>query len=293
MNQDKLWEPSRRIELQYARALRNLARTLIKITKGKSPSEIIDTLEEYAKSRAFIGFAEKVAMKMVTGLFRDVGHSWRRAAYKNGKGRELYEALMRELQGRRGAHLDWLIRDNTYRIVTLPENIGKDVATYIERESLKGRRASDIEREIAKMFPQHTKAKAELIARTQVSYTQTNLIRVRAESMGLQWYVWRAVGGGRGDGRTRSSHAAMSGVLVNWNDPPAPEDLFPRFTETGRPYKNTLGHYHAGQAPRCRCYPETIVDLEEIDSFPARVYMNGRIVSMSRKQIEQLIGGLN
>jgi uncharacterized protein with gpF-like domain len=232
-------------------------------------------------------------MKMVTGLFRDVGHSWRRAAAKNGKGRELYLALMKELQQGRGAHLDWLIRDNTYRIVTLPENIGKEVATYIEREALKGRRASDLEKEIAAMFPQHTRARAELIARTQVSYTQTNLIRVRAESMGLNWYVWRAVGGGRGDGRTRHSHAAMSGVLVNWNDPPAPEDLFPRFTESGRPYKNTLGHYHAGQAPNCRCYPETIVDLEEIDSFPARVYMNGRIVTMSRRQIEQLIGDIS
>lgn len=198
---------------------------------------------------------------------------------------------MRELQGRRGAHLDWLIRDNTYRIVTLPEHIGKDVATYIERESLKGRRASDIEKEIAKMFPHHTKAKAELIARTQVSYTQTNLIRVRAESMGLNWYEWHPVGGYGGDGRTRKSHRMMAGVLVNWNDPPAPEDLFPMFTKTGRPYRNTLGHYHAGQAPNCRCVPLPIVDLEEIDSFPARVYMNGRIVTMSRKQIEQLIGG--
>ena len=63
MNQDKLWEPSRRIELQYARALRNLARTLIKITKGKSPSEIIDTLEEYAKSRAFIGIILRLRQK--------------------------------------------------------------------------------------------------------------------------------------------------------------------------------------------------------------------------------------
>ena len=159
MNQDKLWEPSRRIELQYARALRNLARTIISITKGQSPEEIINTLQDYAASKAFQSFAEKVAMKMVTGLFRDVGHSWRRAAAINGKGRELYLALMKELQQGRGAHLDWLIRENTYRIVTLPENIGKDVASYIEREALKGRRASDMEKEIAAMFPEHTKAR--------------------------------------------------------------------------------------------------------------------------------------
>jgi SPP1 gp7 family putative phage head morphogenesis protein len=172
--------------------------------------------------------------------------------------------------------------------VTLPEDIGKDVAAYVEREALKGRRASDIEREIAKMFPEHSKAKAELIARTQVSYAQTNLIRVRAESIGINWYAWRAVGGGKGDGRTRSSHRSMSGVLVNWNDPPAPEDLFPQYTKSGRPYRNTLGHYHAGQAPNCRCYPEVIVDLD-LTTWPARVYRNGKITTMTRRQFEQIM----
>ena len=76
MNQDKLWEPSRRIELQYARALRNLARTLIRMAKGKKPEEIINVLEDYAQSKAFQDFAQKLAMKMVTGLFHDVAHSW-------------------------------------------------------------------------------------------------------------------------------------------------------------------------------------------------------------------------
>lgn len=287
MNQSNLWEPARRIEEQYARALRRLARVLTKIAKGKSPENLLQALQEYAAQEAFQKFAEAVATKMVTGLFRDVGHSWREAAARSGKGRELYQALMKELRGRKGAHLEWLIRDNVYRIVTLPEDIGKDVASYINRETLKGRRAGDIEKEIQRMFPEHTRARAELIARTQVSYTQTNLIRVRAETLGLNWYVWRAVGGAGGDGRTRSSHRAMDGVIINWNDPPAPEDLFPRCTLTGRPYRNTLGHYHAGQAPNCRCYPETIVDMEEV-TWPARVYRNGRITMMSRPQFEAI-----
>lgn len=289
MNQDKLWEPSRRIELQYARALKNLARTLIRIAKGHRPEDMIKILQDYAASKAFKSFAEKVAMKMVTGLFKDVGHSWRRAAAKNGKGKELYQALIKELQQGRGAHLDWLIRDNTYRIVTLPEEIGKDVAGYINRETLKGRRASDLEKEIAAMFPEHTQARAELIARTQVSYTQTNLIRVRAESMGLNWYEWHPVGGYGGDGRTRKSHRMMAGVLVNWNDPPAPEDLFPTIGKNGMPYRNKLGHYHAGQAPNCRCVPLPIVDIDEIESWPARVYYNGSVVRMGRRQFESIL----
>lgn len=290
MNQSDLWQPTRRIEQTFARAMRRLARRLTAIVRAfRDPRQIEAALKRYAQSPDFRKFAEAVARKMITGLFRDMGRTWRQAAAAHGMGRELYQALMRELkQGAKGQQLDTLITDTTYRIVTLPEDIGKDVAAYVEREALKGRRASDIEREIQLMFPAHTKARAELIARTQVSYTQTNLIRVRAESIGLRWYCWRAVGGGKGDGRTRHAHRQMSGVLVSWDDPPAPEDLFPRYTKSGRPYRNTLGHYHAGQAPNCRCYPEVIVDLD-LTTWPARVYRNGRITTMTRRQFEQIM----
>ncbi|MBO6294045.1 MAG: head morphogenesis protein [Selenomonas sp.] len=290
MNQSDLWTPARRIEQAFARALRRLARRLNAIVKGlRDPRQIIAALKRYAQSKEFRQFAEAVAMKMVTGLFRDMGRTWRQAAAAHGMGRELYQALMQELRtGRKGERLDELITDTTYCIKTIPEDIGKEVAAYVEREALKGRRASDIEREIQLMFPQHTKARAELIARTQVSYTQTNLIKVRAEAIGLNWYVWRPVGGNKGDGRTRTSHRQMSGVVVNWNDPPAPEDLFPRYTKSGRPYRNTLGHYHAGQCPNCRCYPEPIVDLD-LTTWPARVYRNGRITTMTRRQFEQVM----
>jgi hypothetical protein len=290
VNQNQLWQPARRIEIAFTRAMRRLARRIAALVKGlRSPERIMQRLRDFAESDEFRELAKAVAKKMVTGLFRDQGHTWRQAAALNGKSRELYLALMKELKRTgRGDQLDQLITDTTYRIVTLPTDIGKDVAAYIEREALKGRRASEIEKEIALMFPQHTKARAELIARTQVSYTQTNLIRTRAESLGLNWYAWRAVGGGKGDGRTRHSHRSMSGVLVNWNDPPAPETLFPRYTKTGRPYRNTLGSYHAGQAPRCRCYPETIVDLDLV-TWPARVYRNGKITTMNRRQFEQIM----
>lgn len=290
MNQSDLWQPARRIEQTFTRALRRVARELVNIAKRHAnPDAIIQAIRQYSRTRAFLKFAEAVAMKMVTGLFHDVGSSWRQAAAANGKGQELYQALMRELrEGGKGESLDRLIREATYRIKTLPEDLGKDVAAYVERETLKGRRASDIAKEISRMFPEHTKARAELIARTQVSYTQTNLIRTRAESLGLKWYVWRAVGGGKGDGRTRNAHRKMSGVLVAWDDPPAPEDLFPTIGKNGRPYRSTLGHYHAGQAPNCRCYPETVIDLDLV-TWPARVYRSGRITTLTRKQFEQIM----
>ena len=289
MNESNLWQPTRRIEQAFVRAMRRLARRITQLIRGiPSTQRIIEVLREFAQSKEFRTYAETVALKMITGLFRDVGRSWRQAAAANGRGRELYQALMRELRTTgRGEVLDELITDTTYRIKTLPEDLGKEVARYVEREALKGRRASDIQQEIQRMFPEHSKAKAELIARTQVSYTQTNLIRTRAKSLGIRWYVWRAVGGGKGDGRTRHSHKSMSGVLVSWDDPPAPEDLFPNYTKSGRPYKNTLGHYHAGQAPNCRCYPEPIVDADLV-TWPSRLYRNGRIVTVTQKQFEQI-----
>ncbi|WP_432642909.1 phage minor head protein [Acidaminococcus sp.] len=278
--------PKYRIEAAFRRQLLVLARKIIReVGTTEDAYEIQQILESISQSKEYEKLCRSAAMKMVTGLFSDQGHTWRQAAAANSKGRIIYQALRKELQGPAGERLRELIDDTTYRIVTLPHDIGHEVAGYTARESLKGRRASDIAEEIKKMFPDKTRARAELIARTQVSITSTNLTRQRAERYGVSWYVWRAVG----DARTRHSHEKMEGVLVNWDDPPAPEDLFPVLNADGSRRKNTLGHYHAGCCPNCRCYPEPIVDLDEI-TFPARIYMNGRITRIGRKAFTALSG---
>ena len=236
------------------------------------------------RTKEYQKLCQSAAMKMVTGLFSDQGHTWRQAAAANGKGRIIYEALRKELQGPAGQRMRELIDDATYRIVTLPSDIGHDVADYVARESLKGRRASDIAEEIQKMFPEKTTARAELIARTQTSMTSTSLTWERSERLGAHWYIWRAVG----DARTRHSHEKMEGVLVNWNDPPAPEDLFPILNADGKPRRNTLGHYHAGCCPNCRCYPEPVIDLDQV-TFPARIYMGNRIQTIRKKDFERMM----
>ena len=285
MNQP-LWMPKRRIEVAFRRALLDMVKGIVsRVGESSDPQLIVATLEHIAKTPDFIRLSEAIALKMVTGLFDDTGRTWREAARNNGRGREIYQALQKELLGARGARIRALVKENAALIKTLPKNIADDVTAYVARETMKGRRASDIADEIRMMFPKDTKARAQLIARTQVSMTQTNLVRARAEDLGLDWSVWRACGGNQGDGRTRSSHRHMSGVLVRWSDPPAPEDLFPLRRVDGTPYKNTLGHYHAGQCPNCRCYPEPVVDLDLL-KFPMRVYRNGHIERMPRKRLE-------
>ena len=285
MNQP-IWMPKRRIEIAFRKALLDIANGIVmRSGETSDPHRIISTLERITHTSDFIRLSEAIALKMVTGLFDDTGRTWREAARNSGKGREIYQALQKELLGGRGARIRELVQENADLISTLPKNIADDVAAYVDREAMKGRRASDIADEIRRMIPEKTKARAELIARTQVSMTQTNLVQARAEDLGLDWYVWRACGGNNGDGRTRSSHRHMSGVLIRWSDPPAPEDLFPLRRVDGSPYNNTLGHYHAGCCPNCRCYPEPVVDLDLL-KFPIRVYQNGHVERMSRKQFE-------
>ena len=177
MNQP-LWMPKRRIEVAFRRALLDMAKGIVsRVGETSDPQLIVATLEHIARTPDFIRLSEAIAMKMVTGLFDDTARTWREAARNNGRGREIYQALKKELQGARGARIRALVQQNADLISTLPKNIAADVASYVDREAMKGRRASDIADEIVRMFPDDTTARAQLIARTQVSMTQTNIVR--------------------------------------------------------------------------------------------------------------------
>ena len=285
----ELWEPKRRIELAFKRNLRRIAQEIIQHVDVTADIDAVQrTLMSLSYTPEFTRFAESVAVKMVTGLFDDQGRTWRQAAKANTKSRMLYQAMQQELQGPTGRLLMAQIQRNAGIIKTLPLNISLDVTAYIQRETTKGRRASAIAEEILEKFPAHTRVRAELIARTEVSKTQTALTESRSRLYGVNWYVWRAVGGRGGDGRTRKSHRSMSGVLVHWDDPPAPEDLFPVIGKNGRRYRNTLGHYHAGCCPNCRCYAEPVIVLD-VFTWPMRIYRNGNIRRIKRNEFENIM----
>ena len=267
-----------------------IAREIIKRCKRITDiPKLLRELHKIADSKKFQKMADSAAMKFVTQLFSDQGKTWREAARANSKGKELYDALQEELKGDTGKLLFEEIRQNANLIRTLPNDIAQDVTRKVAEETLKGRRASDIEKDIQKLFPAQTKARAKLIARTETSKVHCNLIEQRCYRLGIPCYMWHDVGGEAGDGRTRYSHRKMHGVIVFWNNAPAPEDLFPIYTKTGRRYKNTLGHYHAGCAPNCRCYPDVIMEMDDIE-WPARVYANGSIVKMTKQQFIQQYG---
>jgi len=103
----------------------------------------------------------------------------------------------------------------------------------------------------------------------------TALTQARSEELELPAYVWMT----SHDSRVRDSHRNMDGVIVLWRDPPSPEALIGE--------RSTLGHYHVGDCPNCRCTPIVILTLDDVQ-FPARVYSYGRIKYMMMDEFSRL-----
>ena len=241
----------------------------------KDTGEVLRVIRNITNDKEFNDYADKAAMKMVTNLFRDGGRTWRDAAKQNSKGKLIYEALKKEIHSPIiNGSMTYQISRNADLIKTIPNVISGKITTHIAEESLKGRRAIDIFKDIRAMVPHLTDVEAKRIARTEVSKTSTALTQARSENLGLNWYIWRTCE----DTRVRKSHDHMEGVLVCWDNPPSPEKLIG---------KKHIGYYHAGNIYNCRCYPEPVVTLELI-SWPCKVYWNGKIQGMSRKQFENI-----
>ncbi|RXI46079.1 phage head morphogenesis protein [Clostridium tetani] len=271
-----LWKPKKRIEVMYKRRLKQLANKMKnRLKELTTTAEIINELKKFTNSPEFKRYADREAMKMVTNLFSDAGQTWREAARANSKGKGIYEALKKELNGSIGGAINDQIQRNANLIKSMPLNISKEITEHVAKETFKGRRAEYIAEDLQKKIPYMFESKAKLIARTEVSKTSTALTRARAENIGLNWYRWRT----SEDQRVRSSHSHMEGVLINWNNPPSPEKL------TGERF---VGYYHAGNIYNCRCYPEVVVTLDLI-KWPCKVYHNGSIKRMTRGQFEGII----
>lgn len=270
-----LWEPKRRIELSYMKALKKLFKNLEKQIKGiTNPFKIISTLKKIARSKEFNDYAEASSLKMATHVFSDVGRTWKEAAKVNGRGKEIHEAIKNELDTQVGTTFREIISNNSRLIKTVPEDMCEYVSSYVAKESMKGKRASEIAEELQEKFPEMNKHRATLIARTETSKASTALTEARSKDVGLNWYVWRS----SRDARVRSSHSHLDGVLINWDKPPSPEAL-----KGQKPY----GTYQAGGTFNCRCYAEVVVKVSFL-KFPMKVHYNNKIVTMTKKQFEAI-----
>lgn len=276
-----LWEPRRRIELAYQRALeRLLKQALFTCRDCSSYAAFKRAMDAWSKTAEFKEFSEALAGKMITGLFADVGRNWREAARYNSKTREMYMRLMKSMAGERGRRVQDMVRENAALIQTLPLSTAEQVSDYAAEQAAKGRRPEDIEAEILKLFPNRTRARSKLIARTEMAKYHTAMIQADCQDLGHNWYFWRCVR----DERSRSAHKRMNGILCCWDDPPNPEALFPG-------YQKPYGRYPPGGTFNCRCTPEPLIVPEQIPAT-VKVHRGGQITRMNKSAIIEMVGGL-
>ena len=272
------WRRLRSVEYEFRNSLLKICKLFnkIAISTQQDQQAYINAMNNFQNSDEYNRFIGSAVKRMVTGLYQSNSNTWREAARKATKGKMLYGALMEELRKGDSRIMQDQIVENINLIKTLPNDVATKVVKDITEATLKGKRASEIEKIIRVQTDKHSRASARLIARTEVSKTTTALTKQRSEQLDLHWYVWRTALDGD---RVRKSHRNMEDVLVNWNNPPSPEALVG---------EKDVGNYHAGNIWNCRCYPEPLLDVEDV-KWPHKVYYNGSIQKMSKNQFEQLM----
>lgn len=272
------WKTTRIIQDSFLDTLGKLNElfNFIATSSGNDRDKYNEQMRNFQNSEPFNSFVYSAVRRMVTPLAIQNMKTWRKAAKKSTKNPYLYKLLMREINNGLKNDINIQIEENANLIKTLPTDVAKKVTKDIEEMALKGMRASEIAKVIREQTDKHSRASAKLIARTEVSKTTTALTKARCDNLDLHWYVWRTAEDGD---RVRKSHRIMEGVLVNWNEPPSPEAL------AG---EKSVGNYHAGNIWNCRCYPEPLIDIDDI-SWPHKVYTNGKIQMMGKMQFEQMM----
>ena len=279
MNYSK-WKTIMPIEQSFENAifkLNSLFQSLANSSNGNT-QEYQRKMDEFQNTEEFDKYINSAVKRMVTPITVLNMRTWRLAAKKATRGNKLYNMLMAEINAGIKSDIENQVHENSLLIKTLPHDVAAKVCSEIEKSAFEGKRATTIAQEIRTYTDNYTKASAKLIARTEVSKATTALTKARCDNLDLKWYVWRTSLDGD---RVRESHRIMEGVLIRWDNPPSPELLND---------EQSVGNYHAGNIWNCRCYPEPLLDVNDV-KWPHKVHLNGQIRSMTKTEFIKLNGG--
>jgi len=265
----------RRIEEEYRRALNALMQSWLKIVPRGTDLDAIFAFLNNGGGERVMQASDRLARSMVTQTAVQNANSWREAARKSSQGKRIFDLLRTEMQGPVGLVMRGLVAHHAKLIRSIPQDLAQDVASQIATRQMRGERAEVIAKDIRQRFPEITRSRIAMLARTEVASAATSISEARAKNLNLPVYEWLS----SEDSRVRRSHRKMDHVLVLWSDPPAPEALVGE--------KSRLGHYHAGRAPNCRCDANVIVDLDQVE-WPARLYYRGSIQRVTRAKFLKL-----
>lgn len=201
--------------------------------------------------------------------------TWREAAKGGSINPEYLDLLNNNLIGNLGMAIEKKTLENAHYIKTLPLNVAEQVTGFVKTHAYESVRASETAKLLKFKVAEYSKARADLISRTESSKAMTALTEARAKDVGINWYQWRTADDGN---RVRNSHRHMEGVLVRWDDPPSPETLIG---------ERNVGKYNAGNIYNCRCYPSPLVTLNRV-RWPAKVYYQGSVQTMTKEQFEKI-----
>lgn len=261
----------RKAERKYQRlinALLKKAQTKLAAMEDPTPAQITRILTQLAAEPQFSRMAEEAARQTATMLAVGMKRTWREAARASSQGRQIYQALMKETTGTAlGQSISAIVAQNAALIKTVPQTMAGKLSELARKRQFEGVRPEDITKEVLQQAQHLREFEAKRIARTESAKAATALVQSRAESLGLDFYIWRT----SKDARVRGSHEIMNGVICRWSDPPNPEAL------AG---ERSYGHYHPGGIFNCRCIALPVIALPDIE-FPARVYVSGHIETIS------------
>jgi len=223
-------------EQRYGRELKKIAKVTASIVMSHTDEWKYDVaanalLSAYSKSIA--PWASRTAMRMIKEVLVSNNRGWSAASKSIG------QQFKTEMTGKVGITARQLHDAQVELIQSIPIEAGERAQRLSMEAVTGGRRASEVAEEIART-EEVTKNRAMLIARTEVSKANASITQARAESVGVEAYVWHT----SEDGDVRESHADMDGEIVRYDSPPMLSDGM---------------QGHAGEFPNCRCWQEPII----------------------------------
>lgn len=231
--------------------------------------DVLNALSNVAASQKFNEFSIKFAQALAKKGLRGQTGLWRK--YYEAAKKAHYVGLPKTWTAFEAQIMTNAISHNFKMIKSIPDRmkeiLGHKYTSALIEEVAKGELPRGSFR---RMLAQHGYKQAQLIARTETAKLQTAILENRATSLGSVAYEWLS----SHDRRTRPSHREMNGVIVFWR-PDAQKPLL----------DNMRGN--AGEFPNCRCTPQPIVDINDLDKPYYKVYdyNTDNIITMSKKQL--------
>lgn len=250
----------RNAEVEYSRKLRKLSQFVLQTAremfKGAGPN-VADLFIPWANmmngySDIIQPWAHRVAFKMIHDVaLRDM-KAWRERAQEVSWNLEdvIRNAPIGLVMQRR-------LEDQIKLITSIPRDIAEEVHQMAVTSLYSGQRMGNIS-EMIMQRADTTQARANLIARTEVARTTTELTRSRAEYVGSDGYIWRT----SHDEDVRpsvflspkvrahfiGSHRALDGKYIRWDSPPVSGQRGER-AHAGQIYNCFPGEVLAGPVP--------------------------------------------